>query len=334
MIVSLSDMENEQEADLFAQLTEKELLFTKENKPYLKVAFRDAHREVKFPIWSDVAIYKEFKALKAGMFCKLRALYRVTAYGPQLEIRRIREVNDEDVKDGFDAVQLRLKAPRLSDAMYDELLRIAAKQIGKGALCNIITKIFKDHRDNLLLCPAARNHHHTYLGGLLEHTLSVTKIATALVDHYQTQYKELKKEISRPLVIAGAILHDIGKVLEYTSDFTPPRHSVEGELIGHAILSRDLVRDAAKEFELDKNTQMHLEHILISHQRFPDWGAAKPPMSMEAMLVHHADSCDALVGCLRNAFSQDRTEQELTGKKNAIGYPLLKPPGELKEPEV
>ena len=326
MIVSLSEMEHEQEADLFAILTEKEQLVTKENKPYLKVTFCDAHRAVKFPIWSDVAIYNDFKELKSGEICKLRAMYRMSAYGPQLDIRRIRKMTKEDQAEGFDPASLRPKAQRMAESMFDEIIRIAGKQVGKGALCNIITKIFKERRDEILICPAARNHHHTYYGGLLEHTLSVTKIAMALVDHYQTQYKELKKEISRPLVIAGAILHDIGKVLEYTSDFTPPRHSVEGELIGHAILSRDLVRDAAKEFELDKNTQMHLEHILISHQRFPDWGAAKPPMSMEAMLVHHADSCDALVGCLRNAFSQDRTDQELTDKKNALGYPFLKPP--------
>jgi 3'-5' exoribonuclease len=64
----------------------------------------------------------------------------------------------------------------------------------------------------------------------------------------------------------------------------------------------------------------------VSHQRFPDWGAAKPPMSLEAMIVHHADSCDALLSNFWNIFAHDSTEHTVTSKKNVIGYPLLKPP--------
>ena len=155
----------------------------------------------------------------------------------------------------------------------------------------------------------------------------MAKIAATLVDHYHKMYPQRKEEISRPLVVAGAILHDIGKIREYEPQLGSLQHSVEGELIGHAILGRDMLREAAKEFELEQPIQTHLEHIIVAHQRFPDWGAAKPPMSLEAMIVHHADSCDALLGCFWTIFSQDSSEHPLTGKKNVIGYPLLKPEG-------
>ena len=324
-IVALCQMENNQESDFFAFLAEKEPLKTKEGKPYLRVAFRDASRTVRFPIWSDVPIYKEFQALKPGTFCKLRAMYRITSFGPQLDIRQIREANSDDKKDGFDPHLLRPVSSLPLESMFNEILNIAAKQLGKGPLLNLVTKIFKENRDALLVGVAARQHHHTFCGGLLEHTLSVTKIAVALVDHYHTMYAEYKKEISRPLVVAGAILHDIGKVREFGHNTASPRHSVEGELIGHSLLGRDMVREAAQGFDIPSSTRTHLEHIIISHQRFADWGAPKPPMSLEAMLVHHADSCDALVGCFRNAFGQDDSEFELTSKKNVVGYPLLKP---------
>jgi 3'-5' exoribonuclease len=139
-------------------------------------------------------------------------------------------------------------------------------------------------------------------------------------------YAGNKHEISRALVVAGAILHDIGKVREFAHDVASPHHSVEGELLGHMLLGRDMVREAAQGLDLPPMFVTQLEHIIISHQRFPDWGAPKPPMSLEALLVHHADSCDALVGCFRNVFELDEGESELTSKKNVIGHVLLKPP--------
>jgi len=322
MIVPLHELEPNLEADVFAQLAEKESAKTKEGKPFLWVTFRDARRAIRFPVWSDTAIYKEIKALHTGTHCKLRTIYRITSRGPMLEIHRIRAVDEADTRDGLNPV---LPTPASVEKMFEELQTIAQQQLGKDPLHQLVTKILIEYRHALLFGVASRMHHHNYIGGLLEHTLSVTKIAIALVDHYHEMYPERVKDISRPLVVTGAILHDIGKVREYEPQLGSHQHSVAGELIGHAILGRDIVREAAQEIDLDLAVRTHLEHILVSHQRFPDWGAAKPPMSLEAMIVHHADSCDALTGCCWNIFSQDSTEQGMTNKKNVLGYPLLMP---------
>ena len=328
MIVPLHELEPNQEADVFALLAEKELTKTKEDKPFLWVTFRDAKKAVKFPIWSDTSVYKDIKTLKQGSYCKLRAIYRVTVHGPRLDIIRIRLVEDADTRDGFNPVLLRPAAPIKPEVMMEELHALAKQHLGNAKIYTLILHVLKEHREHILFGVASRQHHHNYLGGLLEHTLSVTKIAIALIDHYHKMYPESKKTISRQLVVAGAILHDIGKVREYESEFGSLQHSVAGELMGHAILGRDILREAAKGLEIEPMVLSHLEHIIVSHQRFADWGAAKPPMSLEAMLVHHADSCDALIGCLWHTFSQDFSEHVLTSKKNVLGYPLLKPPME------
>ena len=322
MIVPLHEMVPNQEADVFALLAEKEPTKTKEGKPFLWVTFRDDKRSVRFPIWSDTPVYKEMKTLKTGTHCKLRATYRITTFGPQLEIHRIRAVEKEDTQEGFTPTLL---TPDSAEKMFDELQRLAEQQLGKDKLHQLVAKILIEYRDTLLFGVASRQHHHNYIGGLVEHTLSVAKIAVALVNHYHKMYPDREKDISRPLVVAGAILHDIGKAREYEPNVGSHQHSVAGELIGHAILGRDIVRDAAQGLELDPAVQTHLEHIIVSHQRFSDWGAAKPPMSLEAMIVHHADSCDALIGCLWNTFVQDPADHGITSKKNPIGYPLLKP---------
>ena len=325
MIVPLHELGHNQEADVFALLAEKESATTKEGKPYTRVTFSDAQKSFRFPVWSDTALFKEIKAIKTGTYCKLRAVHRITSFGSHLEISRIRPVEDADIQDGFDPLLLRPVSPIAAERMFDELQSLVKEHIGKGKMHQLVTKILKEHRTALLYNVASRKHHHNYIGGLLEHTLSVTKIAVALVEHYHKMYKERKADISRQLVVAGAILHDIGKVREYEPQLGSHQHSTVGELIGHAILGRDIVREAALEFELEPAIQMNLEHIIVAHQRFPDWGAAKPPMSLEAMIVHHADSCDALVGCCWNIFAQDSTAQDITDKKNVIGYPLLKP---------
>jgi 3'-5' exoribonuclease len=198
MILSLHELEPNQEADFFARLTEKEPAKTKEGKPYLWVTFRDAHREVRFPVWSETAVYKEFKTLKSGMYCKLRAVYRVTPkFGTQLDILRIRPVEPGDEQDGFNETLLYPAAALPADKMFDELQALSAAYIGKGKLLQIVTKILKEYRMTLLTGVASRQHHHNYIGGLLEHTLSVTKIAAAIADHYHQFCPERAKDIAR-----------------------------------------------------------------------------------------------------------------------------------------
>jgi 3'-5' exoribonuclease len=326
MITALHELEVGQEADFFALLAEKELLKAKNGKPYLRVCFRDAYREVRFPVWQSVPIYPEFKTLKTGDYCKIRAVYKVTqGHGAELDLHKIRLVNEDDIKDGFDPLLLREKSPLVIAVMFDELQEIANKELGKSKLHQLTAKILKDHRAALQSLVGSRKHHHSYVGGLLEHTLSVTKIALALLNHYETMYPKRRGEISRPLTIAAAILHDIGKIKEYELELGSLNHSLEGELAGHAVLGRDIVHEAAETVQLETPLRIRLEHIILSHQRYPDWGAAKPPMSLEAMIVHHADSCDALVGCFQEVFAKDETEHELTNNRNVLGYPLLKP---------
>ena len=102
-LLSLSEMVSGQEADLFVLMTAKEQLTTREGKPYFSVAFRDRGREVSFPIWDNSPWAAECqKRWNPGVFYKVRAVYRETNYGPQLDIRKIREVIEADAADGFD----------------------------------------------------------------------------------------------------------------------------------------------------------------------------------------------------------------------------------------
>jgi 3'-5' exoribonuclease len=318
-IVALSEMVSGQEADLFALLTAKEQLTTREGKPYFKVTFRDASREVSFPVWDNAPLAAECRdSWTPGVFYKLRATYRETNYGPQLEIRRIREVTEADAADGFDPAMC-LPCSRFDPvAMFAELLRVAEEEIPSEDLRRLVVSILESNRERLLVSAAARHHHHAYVGGLLEHTLSVARNAVFLAAKYAEYYPDMRPPLDRGLVVAGAILHDIGKVQELRQEPTGTVYTPRGELIGHMPLGRDIVRQAAAEIDLKADALLRLEHLILSHQRLPEWGSPKPPMTPEALLVHYADDVDAKYHMIYRILRDDANPGPLTSNKNVL----------------
>ena len=318
-IMTLSEMVDGQEADLFALLTAKETLTTREGKPYFKVTFRDAGREVAFPVWGNGPFAVECRdEWTPGTFYKLRAMYRETSYGPQLDIRKIRAVADADREDGFHP-EMCLSTSRFdTEAMLEELLDIVQTEIPPGGLRDLVVLIVNSNRDKLLTSAAARRHHHAYLGGLLEHTLSVTKNALFLASRYDEYYPDMRPALDKGLVAAGAVLHDIGKIRELEAQPTGTVYTAQGELIGHMPLGRDMVREAAAEVDLDAETLLRLEHLILSHQRLPEWGSPKPPMTPEALLVHYADDVDAKYHIMYQILQTDTHSGELTSSKNLL----------------
>ncbi|NQT18674.1 MAG: HD domain-containing protein, partial [Planctomycetes bacterium] len=312
-VVPLSEMANGQEADLFALMTSKEQLTTREGKPYFKVGFRDADREVSFPIWDNSPWATDCRtSWTPGLFYKLRAVYRDTNYGPQLDIRKIRETVDADTADGFDPA-ICLPSTRFDpEAMLGELLQLAEKHVENAALRGLVVSILSTNREKLLVSAAARHHHHAFSGGLLEHTLSVTRNAVFLAEKYARDYPDMEPPLDKGLVAAGAILHDVGKVRELESTPTGASYTPEGELVGHIQLGRDMVREAAAGTAIDADTLLRLEHLILSHQRLPEWGSPKPPMTPEALLVHYADDVDAKYHMMYAILRDDNNPGPLT----------------------
>jgi 3'-5' exoribonuclease len=318
-INTLSEMTNGQEADLFVLMTAKEELTTRDGKPYFKVGFRDHAREVNFPIWHDSPWGADCReAWQPGTFYKLRAVYRDTNYGPQLELRKIREVCAADQADGFTPAmclpQTRFDMP----AMFAELLSIASERIDDAPLRALVVKLLEANRESLLTLPAATHNHHAFVGGYLEHVLSVTRTCVYLADKYDDYYPEMEPRLNKGLVVAGAILHDIGKLREIEQRPQGAEYTAAGNLIGHILQGRDIVREAAAGSDLDAELLLRLEHIIVAHQRLPEWGSPKPPMTPEALLVHYADDMDAKYHMMVNILREDTNPGPVTSKKNVL----------------
>lgn len=318
-IAALSELHHGQEADMFVLMTAKEELTTRDGKPYFRVGFRDHAREVQFPVWSDSPWGADCReAWQPGLFYKLRAVYRETNYGPQLDLRKVREVCSADSSDGFSPTMCLPQTRFDVHLMFDELLATARARIADEPLRGLVVHLLEANHDQLLTLPAATHNHHAFVGGWLEHVLSVTRSCVHLADKYDDYYPEMQPRLNKDLVVAGAILHDIGKLRELEEQSQGAEYTAAGNLIGHILQGRDIVREAAVGRDVDEELLLRLEHVIVSHQRLPEWGSPKPPMTPEALIVHYADDLDAKYQMMAAILREDTNSGPVTSKKNAL----------------
>lgn len=317
--ISLCDLNDGQESDFFALLADKQELKTRDGKPYYRVTFRDARREVSFPIWSDSAHAEACKSdWIPGQFYKLRAMFRQTNYGPQLEIKKIRPVDDNDHKDGFSPAMCQPASRFDPVEMFAELINIVESRIADAPLRSLVADVLEQNREVLLTWPAAKKNHHAFASGFLEHVLNVTRTVCHLADRYADLYSDMEPPLNKDVAVAGAVLHDIGKLRELATSPAGADYTAAGHLIGHVLQGRDIVREAAVGREIDPETLLRLEHVIVSHQRLPEWGAPKPPMTPEALIVHYADDLDAKMFMLVCTLKEDTAEGPITAKRNPM----------------
>lgn len=324
-IVKLSDLAPGEAGDLFALLAGKERGTTRDGKPYFRLSFRDAVRTAAVMAWHDSPFFDDCETRwKKGGFFKLRGRYSETSYGPQLELERIRPVVDADTLDGFDPDDFYASTRFDASAMFRALVGLVEEHVVDLPLRRLVLGLLADHEAALLRLPGEAKRHHTAAGGWLEHVLSVTRTAVFLAGKYDEHYPRLS--LSKDLVVAGAVLHDLGKLAEFDPRPEGTEYTPRGRLIGHVLLGRDLVRDKAREIDgLDAETLLRLEHVIVSHHDVPESGSPVPPSTPEALIVYHADTLDAKFDMMAAALASPNPEGEsFTTRENPLRRSLFR----------
>jgi 3'-5' exoribonuclease len=203
-------------------------------------------------------------------------------------------------------------APEDADAMWTEFQGFI-DGIAHDEVRMTTRAVFEEIGEAFRAAPAAISMHHAYRHGLLEHTLRMARAAKALLPLYP--------EVDPSLALAGILLHDTGKVIEYEGTLVTKR-SRRGILQGHVVLGYQLVRKAGLKSRLDAERLERLEHIVLSHQGEPEWGAAVYAATAEAVFVSMIDNLDAKMGmvqrALRQAVEGDEFSERLPGLNGAL----------------
>lgn len=254
---------------------------TRAGKPYMVVTVMDKSGELAGPIWDNVEALQA--VCVAGEVIRLSGV--VQSYREKLQLKF------EGVKKAApDEVELQHFVPssiRNRDEMADELHTLI-RSVGDPFLKKLLTFFFKksDWWASFQEAPAAKGIHHAYVGGLLEHSLSVARIADFLSGHYQG--------VDRSLLLAGALLHDIGKLVELTMEGGVVEYTVPGRLKGHLVIGSEMVGEAAAKIPGFPEAMLaQLQHLILSHHGRQEFGSPAVPMTVEAFILSFLDDLDA-----------------------------------------
>ena len=256
------------------------MAFSIKGAPYLNVRLKDKTGELDGKIWDNAMEWDQ--QFKKGDIIYIEGKAANYKNAIQISIVKVQKSAWEDIdpSDYLPAVKGDV------DVMFNDLLAFV-ENIETQPLQKLLKSFFHHEKTAELFkkAPAAKGFHHIYLGGLLEHTLSVVRLLEKIAAHYP----ELKKD----LLITGGILHDIGKIYEFSYD-TIIDYSDEGRLIGHIVLGVQMIdKEIAAIADFPPQTAMELRHIILSHHGEFEFGSPKRPKTLEALVVHYLDDLDA-----------------------------------------
>ena len=261
---------------------------TKTGKTYYSLTLQDKTGIVNAKIWDLTNAIHDFEALD---YIAIDADVTVFMNALQLNIRRLRLAD----KSEYDTGDYMPVSPYDREEMYRELVGYV-NSIGNDWLRSLAASFFKnaDFAEKFKLHSAAKTIHHSFVGGLLQHTLRVTQMC----DYYSSRYPL----INRDLLITGAMLHDVGK-LEELSEFPENDYTDEGQLVGHLVIGYRMLHERIAEMDgFPKELASQLEHMILAHHGELEYGSPKKPATLEAVALHYADDTDAKFQILSEVF--------------------------------
>ena len=309
-IADLAKYENQAITGFFAAAS-KQVRSKKDGSRYFALTLSDRTGQIESRMWETA----EAGDFVAGDVVKVRA--QVCRYKEflQLNIERIRKA----LPDEFNLSDYVPRTERNIDKLWAELNGYV--ESFTDLHLKALLRSFLDDADIAAAfreAPAAKSMHHAWIGGLLEHVVSLLGIADLAAKHYQ---------VHRDLLLTGAILHDIGKLreLRWGTSFD---YSIEGQLLGHVTIGVALIdRKIAALPDFPPALRVLVEHLVLSHHGKYEFGSPKLPMIPEALLLHYLDDIDAKMQTLNTEFARNvaagREAGEVTEWVRSLERPLL-----------
>ncbi|HEV3121093.1 MAG TPA: HD domain-containing protein [Isosphaeraceae bacterium] len=334
-VIRLSELADGQEAECFAILLRKVRGTTSRDQPFVKCYFRDKRVTLEAPLWADHRLHQQAIGWQEGIAYRLRVRGAQHArYGLQLEIQNARPADVKDAADGYDFYDLVESTEYPPETLFQRIHEYVDKYIDDAHLNRLVRLLLEEHAEAFKKMPAATNFHHSFTGGLIEHVWSMTRISGMLADHYGRYYAKLNPPLNKGVIVASAIVHDIGKLRELEYHPVEAKYTKEGSLLGHIIIGRDMVRKAAERIEgFPEETLLLLEHAILSHHGKREFGAPIVPMTLEALIVSYVDDLDAKVNIAARERIFSTTDGAFTDKVYTLdnrriykGIPVELPP--------
>jgi len=301
---------------------DKVMAMAKNGKPYMNLRLMDKSGDIDAKVWDNVDVLD--RHFDKDDFVRVKGKASVYLNKMQVVIAEISRVNESDVA----LADFLPESPRGMDEMRLELADVVAS-IGNPYLKGLMQAFTADDAfmDLYCLAPAAKAMHHVYLGGLLEHSLSLVKLVRTIVPLYGG--------INEDLLVAGALLHDVGKIhemsFERSFDYTDA-----GKLLGHITIGVELVEEKIRTVEgFPHELSMLLKHMLLSHHGQYEFGSPKRPKTVEATILNYLDDMDSKINGIRAHIAKENAStSRWTAHHRLYDRYFFKSNGTDGEPEI
>lgn len=283
-------------------VTEKSLRETKSGKPFLALKLCDKSGNIDAKVWENAeALATRFQA---DDFIRVEAQVDSWQSQLQLNVRDLQKVEDAQV-DLADFIPAS-RWPRAE--LLDQLKALLNEEIKSPLFARLFDALFADEAlmERFVMAPAAKTNHHAFLGGLLEHSLSMTRLALKIGRHYEHYYPGL---VNADLLLAGCVFHDIGKCFElnFARRFD---YSEAGQFVGHIVQGVELLNSISAQLKpaLPEPMLLQIKHLILSHHGKKEYGSPTLPKTPEAMLLHEIDMIDSRMNMLANIARDQQAE--------------------------
>jgi 3'-5' exoribonuclease len=293
-------------------VTHKDIRQKKSGDPYLSLCLSDRTGDIDAKMWDNAA--EVMDTFARDSFVRVKGQMQIFQNRPQVTVHTLHPVTDADV----DIADYLPSSERDRDEMFRELQSWIAS-ITDPHLKALLEAIFANEETARAFrtAPAAKTVHHNWIGGLLEHVLSLCQLAKFTAAHYEG--------IDFDLLLAGVLLHDVGKITElsYSRSF---QYSSAGQLLGHISIGQRMVEDHVRAIpDFPPKKRDLLLHMILSHHGELEYGSPKVPLFPEALLLHHLDNMDSKMECMRALIARDpQIEGVWTGYSGPLERAVLK----------
>ncbi|MFH1851286.1 MAG: HD domain-containing protein [Candidatus Neomarinimicrobiota bacterium] len=289
----------------FYLCVEKHLRHTRSGDLYLDLVLRDRTGAVAAKVWDKVAeLNDKFSAAQPVAVSGLVERFQDRI---QLVVKKINHATIQHyARYGYDPALIVPAAARDPQEMWTDLVELI-RGIGNQQLRKLVSKLYRENKERLLILPASMTIHHDYRSGYLEHVLSMARIGEYIACHYQAD---------RDLLLTGVLLHDIGKLRELSGEFDN-RYTDEGNFIGHIVIGCEIVREAMAAIGgFDDELSWKIQHLILAHQGAYEWGSPKKPAFKEALLLHLIDNLDAKTNLMDKLLADNQNDGNWTDLRN------------------
>lgn len=283
---------------------------TRKGAPFLSLTLADSTGELEAKVWDRADVFSPL--FKEGDILVVEGY--ASSYRNEIQLT----LSNLDVPEQVTDRGLFLETTPNDVVEMMRRLREVLSTVEERHLKGLIDRFLSDRMFLSLFkqAPAAKNFHHAYLGGLLEHTHSVCRLAQTVADHYP--------DLDRDLLLAGAFLHDIGKIREFQYE-RQIDYSGEGRLLGHLMLGVEMLDERVKAIKgFPKELALRLKHLILSHHGELEYGSPKRPKFLEAFALHLIDDLDAKMNGLARIMEKDLQEGAWTDFNRLFNRYLLK----------